>query len=60
MAIETTCRQCERRFEASTEDVRRGVWQTCPACRQSLADKDAAVIARRITVAKRIQGKETY
>lgn len=53
MAIETTCRGCEKRFEPTSESIRKGTWQVCPSCRQLQADKDAAVIARRMQVAHR-------
>jgi Zn finger protein HypA/HybF involved in hydrogenase expression len=58
MAVETVCRRCEQRFEASTEDVRRGVWRVCPSCRQLEAGKDAAVIARRLAQDRKNLGTE--
>jgi hypothetical protein len=58
MPIETTCRGCGKRFEPTSESIRRGDWQTCPACRQAQADRDAAVIARRVEVSREKSGLE--
>jgi DNA-directed RNA polymerase subunit RPC12/RpoP len=51
MTMEVTCRRCEQRFEPTSESIRRGDWQVCPACRQELAVRDAKTIMRRLEVA---------
>lgn len=54
MTIEVVCQRCEQRFEPTSEAIRKGPdhWMTCPACRQQQIDQDAAVIARRLAVAR--------
>lgn len=31
--IETTCRICGQAFSPTAQDIRAGIWRTCPACR---------------------------
>jgi hypothetical protein len=46
MSVETACRSCGRAFEATRDDVVRGVWRDCPACRPAAATLGSQAVAR--------------
>lgn len=38
--IEVSCRACREIFVPSSADIRRGVWRTCPPCRDGPGDTE--------------------